>query len=125
MHLETRIPAVATAALLALVLGHATLIGQSAVVGRAVDTAGEPLPGVTVTAMPADGGALRRTTTTGEDGGYRFEMLPDGRYRLDFQLRGFATARRNHVLERGSRSSPSSRPCPVSMWWALHGRGER
>ena len=54
------------------------------------------LPGVTVTTIPQSGGLVRHTTS-GSDGSYRFDGLPDGVYRVDFDLRGFELVRRNHV----------------------------
>ena len=35
--------------------------------------------------------------TSGSDGSYRFDGLPDGTYRVDFDLRRFELVRRNHV----------------------------
>lgn len=86
---------VPTSVAVAAALTHA-VIAQEGVVGRAVDTTGQPLPGVTVTMMPAAGGEQRRTTTAG-DGKYRFESVADGVYRVDFELFGFDMTRRNFV----------------------------
>jgi len=69
---------------------------QSGVAGRVIDTAGKPLPGVNVMMLPESGGVVR-SMTTGTDGQYRFEMVPDGTYRVDFELVGFDLVRRNHV----------------------------
>ena len=89
-----------TAALITA-LSHTTT-AQQGVVGRVVDTIGQPLPGVTVTMMPAAGGEQRRTTTAGE-GTYRFDSLADAMYRVDFELRGFDVTRRSFVrVPRGA-----------------------
>jgi len=45
------------------------------VLGRAVDSNGDPMPGVTVT-IAGDRG--ERVAITGEEGGYRFALLPPG-----------------------------------------------
>jgi hypothetical protein len=58
-----------------------------------------------LTAIPQAGG-LPRHTTSGSDGSYRFDGLPDGTYRVDFDLRGFELVRRNHVrVSRGAEAS--------------------
>lgn len=70
---------------------------QSAVLtGRVVDAKGWTMPGVSVSAMPGAGGPTARAATN-LDGAYRFEALPDGTYRLDFDLYGFDIIRRNNV----------------------------
>ena len=46
--------------------------------------------------IPQSGGLVRHTTS-GSDGLYRLDGLPDGTYRVDFDLRGFELVRRNHV----------------------------
>jgi Carboxypeptidase regulatory-like domain len=66
------------------------------ITGRVVDTAGQRMPGVTITATPERGGLSRRTTSSG-DGTFRFEGLAEAVYRLDFELTGFGRSRRNHV----------------------------
>jgi hypothetical protein len=72
-------------------------IAQSArLIGRVVDTAGRPAPGVFVTALPESGGVARRVLS-GVDGGYGFAFLPEGTYRVDFEIQGFQLIRRNHV----------------------------
>jgi hypothetical protein len=69
------------------------------VIGHAVDGAGYPVPGVSVTAMPEAGGP-RKSAMTAADGAYQFESLPEGTYRVDFEILGFDLARRNHVRVR-------------------------
>ena len=93
---------IATAALITA-LSHTTTAQQD-VVGRVVDTIGKPLPGVTVTMMPAAGGEQTRTTTAG-DGTYRFDKMSDGMYRVDFELVGFDVTRRNFVRVRNASST--------------------
>ena len=59
------------------------------ITGRAVDTSGGALPGVTVSTTSTNliGGA--RTAVTDEQGVYRFTLLPGGIYTVSFNLTGF------------------------------------
>jgi hypothetical protein len=59
--------------------------------GRAEDTSGAALPGVTVSITSDNliGGA--RTAVTDESGTYRFTLLPGGKYTVKFELAGFGT----------------------------------
>ena len=67
------------------------------IVGKATDSGGGVLPGVTVTLSgPAVMGAP--TTTTNESGSYRFPGIPIGTYTLTFQLVGFSTFVREGVI---------------------------
>ena len=66
-----------------------------AIVGNVTDRDGGPVPGVTVTAInPARGNS---TTFTGEDGHYRFPVLPPGTYDISAELEGFQTAIRKDI----------------------------
>jgi hypothetical protein len=69
--------AIATPALMLAAASSATGPRTGAIVGS-VSTAGVP---VRVTAVA---GSLRRTTQVDENGGYRFDRLPPGEYRLVF-----------------------------------------
>jgi hypothetical protein len=62
-----------------------------AITGRAVDTSGGALPGVTVAIASPNmiGGA--RTAVTDDQGVYRFTLLPGGTYTVTFTLPGFNT----------------------------------
>ena len=62
-----------------------------AITGRATDTSGGALPGVTVSIASPNmiGGA--RTAVTDEQGIYRFTLLSGGNYTVSFVLPGFAT----------------------------------
>ena len=62
-----------------------------AITGRATDTSGGALPGVTVSITSPNmiGGA--RTAVTDEQGVYRFTLLPGGEYTVSFMLPGFST----------------------------------
>ena len=62
-----------------------------AITGRATDTSGGALPGVTVSITSPNmiGGA--RTSVTDAEGVYRFTALPGGAYVVKFELPGFTT----------------------------------
>jgi len=55
--------------------------------------------GVVVSVLPASGGNVRETTS-GDQGEYQFADLPDGEYRLDFDLPGYDVIRHHHVQVR-------------------------
>src|SRR5215213_1827601 len=68
-----------------------------AIVGTVTDESGAVLPGVTVTLSGA-GVAGTPSTTTGENGTFRFPSLPPGEYNLSIQLQGFATVSREKIV---------------------------
>ena len=75
---------------LALVLAAPLAAQQNATVqGTVVDESRSVLPGVTVTATET-GTGYQSIAVTLEDGRYRLENLPPGRYRLRIELPGFA-----------------------------------
>ena len=80
-------------------------VAQSlSIAGRVLDAAGGALPGVTAVAIPQTGGDVR-TIVSGANGTYMFENLPDGIYRIDFDLPGFDTTRRNLVPVRAGKTT--------------------
>src|SRR6267143_250621 len=62
--------------------------GTGALTGRLTDPSGAVVPGVTVTVTSVDTGQTR-TTTTGEDGTYKINLLRPGNYRVRFEIAGF------------------------------------
>src|SRR3954471_5361922 len=60
------------------------------ITGRAVDSSGGALPGVSVSVTSSNliGGA--RTAVTDGQGVYRFTLLPGGQYTVSFELTGFS-----------------------------------
>jgi len=93
----TKIPRMMFVVSLFLIAPSGVVFAQSAsITGVVRDPIGQLIPGVTVTTIPQSGGLIRRTTS-GRDGSYRFDALPDGTYRVDFELLGFELFRRNHV----------------------------
>src|SRR5262249_12059772 len=65
--------------------------GTGAVTGTVRDSSGGVIPGVMVTLTSADTNQTR-TTITGEEGSYRFALLPPGNYAVRFSLAGFKTS---------------------------------
>src|SRR5215467_5669144 len=73
--------------------------GTGALTGTVKDASGAVTPGVTVTLTSADTNQTR-STITGEEGGYRFSLLPPGNYALRFSLSGFKTSEVSSVTAR-------------------------
>jgi hypothetical protein len=71
--------------------------GTTAELTGRVASAGQALPGVTVT-LTSDGLQGNRVTVTGENGGYLFALLPPADYRLRFDFQGFTVE--SHGPER-------------------------
>ena len=65
-------------------------------VGRVLDAAGDPLPGVTVEVLGSARGE-RRLEVTDLDGRYRIDDLPPGIYTVLFALPGFRLVGRDDV----------------------------
>ena len=96
-----------------LVAPNRVVFAQSATIAGVVsDGRGQVFPGATVTTTPESGG-LSRHTRTDSAGTYRFEGLPDGTYRVDFELRGFELVRRNHVRVRRDTEAKVDAALPV------------
>lgn len=69
---------------------------ENAIVGRVLDAAGDPLPGVTVEVLGSAQGE-RRLEVTALDGRYRIDDLPPGTYTVFFTLPGFRLVGRDNV----------------------------
>ena len=74
------------------------------IAGRVADSLGHGIPGVSVIALHEAGGVAGRATT-GSGGMYSINALPDGGYRVDFDLAGFDITRRNHVRVRAGETT--------------------
>ena len=72
-------------------------ITSATIVGTVADSSGAALPGATVTARNVDTG-FTRTVPANEDGAYRLEFLPIGRYTVEFTLSGFKTSTRSGIV---------------------------
>ena len=68
--------------------GPAARAAYGAIVGKVTNSAKLPVEGVTVTAIRADGGAIR-ATVSGSDGLYSFADLTPGMWTLSLQADGF------------------------------------
>jgi hypothetical protein len=77
---------------LTYLLASGTVFAQATgqISGRATDTTGAVLPGVTISLTRTDTGLIR-TATTNESGGYTFPSLPTGTYQFEATLPGFRT----------------------------------
>src|SRR5262245_1260950 len=89
------------AGLLFFAFATGALLGQTAttaaITGTVKDTTGAVLPGVAVVATNPDTG-LERSVLSGEDGTYRFALLPSGSYKVRFSLDGFKTSEASGVV---------------------------
>jgi hypothetical protein len=65
--------------------------GTSSLTGTVTDPSGAAIPNVMVTLTSNDTGQIR-TETTGNDGVYKFSLLPPGSYKVRFAAMGFKTA---------------------------------
>jgi Carboxypeptidase regulatory-like domain len=72
-------------------------VTTATIVGTITDSSGAALPGATVTARNVDTG-FNRTVPSNEDGAYRLEFLPIGRYVVEVSLSGFKTATRSGIV---------------------------
>jgi Carboxypeptidase regulatory-like domain len=89
----------------ALSMTSTVAVAQSiGIAGHVVDNAGTGLPGVVAMAIPQRGGDTQ-TVVTGTNGTYTFEDLPEGIYRVDFDLPGFDMTRRNLVAVRAGETT--------------------
>jgi len=65
--------------------------GTGALTGTVTDPTGAVVPSATVTLISTETNQTR-TAITGNDGGYKFSLLPPGSYRVRFSAAGFKTA---------------------------------
>ncbi|MGE3343664.1 MAG: carboxypeptidase regulatory-like domain-containing protein [Vicinamibacterales bacterium] len=84
------------AAMIGMTAGSANAQAIGSIFGKATDSSGGVLPGVTVT---VSGGALQQplTQVTTESGAYQFPVVPIGNYTVTFELTGFKRVSRQNV----------------------------
>ena len=71
--------------------------GMGSIFGKATDTSGAVMPGVTVT-VTGTGLQRARTTVTGSTGAYQLPNIPIGTYTVAFELDGFKKVTRPNVI---------------------------
>src|SRR3954447_10889982 len=91
------IPFASVALLLAIPLGVTAQVTTATMVGTVTDPGGSKVPGAQVTARGVDTG-LSRTVTTNDEGDYRIEFLPIGKYTVEVTYTGFKKALLSEVV---------------------------
>jgi hypothetical protein len=86
--------------------------GTSALSGTVTDPSSAAIPNVTVT-ITSNETAQSRSTTTGSDGVYKFNLLPPGSYKIRFAASGFKTAEVGAVNLAVTESSTLDRALEV------------
>ncbi len=101
---STRQPLATAFTLLALTAlpGYAQQL-MGTITGSATDSSGSILQGASIKATD-NGTGLVRTTQTGEDGKFRFLLLPVGNYRIEASHAGFKGFRRDGIAVEADRS---------------------
>ena len=101
-------------------------LGATAELTGTVTSAGQALPGVTVT-LTSNGLQGSRTTVTGENGGYLFMLVPPADYVLHFNLQGFTPAQEDvHVsLAETARADIALVPSPLREEIVVRAEGAR
>jgi len=92
-------------AVVATVMMTGAALAQGSIFGKATDTSGGVLPGVTVTvAGPALQAPL--VVVTGSSGAYQFPSVPNGTFSVSFELSGFKKVVRNGVVITSGFNAP-------------------
>ncbi len=97
-----------TALVLALLLGAFAALAQlnstGALIGTITDKSGAIVPNASVKAINKNTG-LMREVKSGQNGGFRFELLPAGLYELTIAMPGFATPKYENLEVSVSRTT--------------------
>ncbi len=92
-------------AAVATVMMTGAALAQGSIFGKATDTSGGVLPGVTVTvAGPALQAPL--VVVTGSSGAYQFPTVPNGTFSVTFELSGFKKVVRNNIVITSGFNAP-------------------
>lgn len=84
-------PLFVIALLLAIPLAASAQVTTATIVGKVTDPSGAIVPGAEVTASNRETG-LKRNTVSGDDGTYRLEFMPVGKYSVEVTYSGFKKA---------------------------------
>jgi hypothetical protein len=105
--MRLRTLAILIAALLVLASGAAvwSQTVQGVITGTVTDPTGAVVPNATVTITNADTN-ISQSTTTGNDGSYRFSLVPPGTYTVDVKAANFAEVRAAGVVVEASQTVP-------------------
>ena len=103
--LMMRVFRVMTFAAVATVMMTGAALAQGSIFGKATDTSGGVLPGVTVT---VSGPALQAplVVVTGSSGAYQFPTVPNGTFSVSFELSGFKKVVRNNIVISSGFNAP-------------------
>src|SRR5580765_8885083 len=91
------IPFAVIALLLSIPLAASAQVTTATMVGTVTDPGGAKVPGAQVTARGIDTGSSR-TVTTNDEGDYRIEFLPIGKYTVEVSYTGFKKALLSDVV---------------------------
>src|ERR1044071_1282479 len=91
------------ALLLAIPLAASGQVTTATIVGTVTDPGGAIVPNAQVTARNTDTG-LSRTVSSNDEGNYRIEFLPVGKYSVEVTLTGFKKALVSDVVLQINRS---------------------
>jgi hypothetical protein len=92
----------------AVLLCTATLQGQTVqgvVTGTVVDSTGAVIPGAELT-LTNDGTGVSQTDKSGQDGSYRFPLVPPGTYTLTTKAASFTTRQIKNIIVDASQTVP-------------------
>ena len=100
-----RVFRVMACAVVATVMMTGVALAQGSIFGKATDTSGGVLPGVTVTVT---GPALQAplVVVTGSSGAYQFPRVPNGTFAVTFELSGFKKAVRSGIVITSGFNAP-------------------
>jgi len=100
-----RVFRVMACAVVVTVMMTGVALAQGSIFGKATDTSGGVLPGVTVTVT---GPALQAplVVVTGSSGAYQFPRVPNGTFAVTFELSGFKKAVRNGIVITSGFNAP-------------------